>query len=60
MIGIDTRSVHVNTFRVNIIKPLAEKLRPLVEAGLKSRFRRSPAKARRVEIQLEFWGPPKR
>jgi hypothetical protein len=50
----------VNTLRVNIIKPLAEKLRPIVEAGLKSRFRRSPAKARRVEIQLEFWGPPKR
>ena len=45
---------------MNIIKPLAKKILPLVEAGLRPRFRRSPTKPRPVEIQLEFWGQPKK
>jgi hypothetical protein len=46
--------VHGNTPRMNIIKPLIEKIRPLLEERFPSHFRRRPARCRRIEIQLEF------
>jgi hypothetical protein len=47
-------SVHENTFPVNIIKPLVEKIRPLWVGRLPQRFRRRESRPRKVEIQLEF------
>lgn len=47
-------SVHENTSLVNIIKPLFEKIRPLLVRRLPERFRRREIRSRRVEIQLEF------
>lgn len=47
-------SVHENTLLVNIIKPLFEKIRPLLTQRLPEPFRRRENRPRRMEIQLEF------
>jgi hypothetical protein len=39
---------------MNIIKPLFEKILPLLEERFPSCFRRRRARPRRMEIQLEF------
>lgn len=44
----------MNTRRMNIIKPLLEKVRPLLEQRLAFRFLKSPKRSRRLEIQMEF------
>jgi hypothetical protein len=39
---------------MNIIKPLFEKIRPLLTQRLQEPFRRRENRPRRMEIQLEF------
>ena len=39
---------------MNIIKPLFERIRPLLTQRLPERFRRRDNRSRRMEIQLEF------
>jgi hypothetical protein len=44
----------VNTLRVNIIKPLYERILPLLEERFPQYFHRRQVIRRRLEIQLEF------
>lgn len=46
--------VHENTFLVNIIKPLFQRICPLLTQRLPARFRRREISSRRMEVQLEF------
>ena len=51
---LDTPSDHVNTLRVNIIKPLYERILPLLEERFPQYFHRRQVIRRKLEIQLEF------
>jgi hypothetical protein len=46
--------VHANTFRMNIIKPLFERIRPLLEYRFPALFQQRQIIHRKLEIQLEF------
>ncbi len=51
---LDTWKVHVNTLRVNIIKPLYKRILPLLEERFPQYFHRRQVIRRKLEIQLEF------
>lgn len=51
---LDTLLVHANTFRVNIIKPLYQRILPLLEERFPNYFPRRPIIRRKLAIQLEF------
>jgi len=44
----------MNTFFMNIIKPLFDKVLPLLEQRFPAYFRKHPGRSRRMEIQMEF------
>jgi hypothetical protein len=44
----------VNTLRVNIIKPLYQRILPLLEERFPNYFQRRQVIRRKLEIQLEF------
>jgi hypothetical protein len=52
--GLTRGKVHVNTIRVNTIKPLIERIIPLLERRLPVCLRKRQARPGRVAIQLEF------
>jgi hypothetical protein len=52
--------VPTNTHRMNIIKPLLEKILPVLEEKLPARFHWRQVRRRKMEIQLEFPWHPKR
>jgi hypothetical protein len=51
---IDSRIVHVNSLRMNIIYPLLAKALRLLETKLSPYFRQPPVIRRPIQEQLEF------
>ncbi len=57
---LDRVTIQENTLRVNIIKPIVDRILPLLEQTFPTRFRRRITRPRTPETQLEFTWHSKR